>query len=447
MFNRTQIFFSVLGIIHGYNWRKLRKFVYEFQYWDDDSIRQYQESRLQKLINHAYHNVAYYRKQFDQLGIKPSEIQSLEDLEKIPVIDKETVRDNRNDFMAKNFKSFKPVSRATGGTTGLAFKFYSDRYSWALNWAVKMRTFNQGGYEPGKHKLGVLAGGSLLPQNKGSLKKRLWRWIMNYHSMPISHMTDQTLETYLSELKAKRIKFLRGYPTAIYTLAKYIDSKGETLPLTAIFTTAEMLYQHHRAMFRRVFLCETFNEYGAGDGLGKAHDCQLHNAMHLAPELSITNIVNPKGTEVENDQEGELVFTSLVDFAMPFIRYKPGDLAVKCTDKCTCGANTPIIKEVIGRSSDLIELSNGRRINGLSIPFEAWTEQVEKFQIVQTDYDKVELNIIPKPEFGPKEKAQAQKVMEFHCGEGIMVKINIVDYIEVPISGKFRYVISKFNFN
>lgn len=333
----------------------------------------------------------------------------------------------------------------TGGTTGLAFKFYVDRYTWLLNWAIKLRTFKEANYIYGIDKLAVLAGGSLVPQNSKGWKKTLWHKIMNFYAFPISHMTDESMMKVYETFKEKNIKHLRGYPTAIFTFAKFLDQNQLKLPLISIMTTAEMLYPEHRQMFEKVFQTKTYDVYGAGDGSGQANDCEKHQGMHLCNELSITHIIDDNGLEVSDQEEGELVFTSLHDFAMPLIRYCPGDRAIKSLRSCSCGRTSPLIEKIIGRSSDLIELSNGRKLNGLSIPFEAWTEDVERFQIVQTHANRLELNIIPTASFTEKHKKQAEDVIKYHAGEGIEVVVNLVEDIPLPKSGKLRYVISLIN--
>ena len=441
----TNIFFTIYAFISGFNWRKIKHTVASFPYLPQEKVKQIQTDQLLKLIHHAYHQVPFYTYWFDKHKITPADIKSIDDLKKIPVINKKVIAEHRDKTLAVNYKQFKPVARMTGGTTGLAFKFYVDRYTWLLNWAVKLRTFKEAGYNYGHDKLAVLAGGSLIPQNSKSWKKTVWHWIMNFYAFPISHMTDETMHKIYQTIKKERIKHLRGYPTAIYTFAKYLNEQNLNLPLKSIMTTAEMLHPFHREMFLKVYKCHTYDVYGAGDGSGQANDCELHLGMHLCNELSITEIINEQGSEVGNQEEGELVFTSLNDFAMPLIRYKPGDRAIKSTRLCSCGRTSPIIEKIIGRTSDLIELSNGRKLNGLSIPFEAWTEEIEQFQIVQTAKDALELNLIPKKSFTEKHKEEALELMKFHAGEGIKIQVNIVEHIALPKSGKLRYVISLVN--
>jgi len=155
------------------------------------------------------------------------------------------------------------------------------------------------------------------------------------------------------------------------------------------------------------------------------------------------HIVDESGQEVKAGDTGEVVLTSLYNYSMPFIRYAPGDMAIKSDKKCDCGRSFPMIDKIIGRSSDIIKLINGRVINGLSIPFEELTTEVEKFQIVQEASDRVEVLLVPRGELTQEHIESIEKMLSFHCGEEVKVKAKIVDSIEVPKSEKFRYVISK----
>ncbi len=445
MINRSKLVFFLLGKKYGFNFNKYYDFVSKSQYWSKEQIENYQNEKLQKIIRHAYENVKFYKNQFDELGLKPKDIKSKDDLKKLPVIDKKVVADNFEDFLSNDFDKRKKLRRHTGGTTGLAFEFYNDIDSWALNWATKVRAYEWAGFSLGKDKLGVLAGGSLLPQDSMSLKDRLWRKMNNFYSMPITRMNDSIMKGYLKEIKKQEIKFLRGYPTAIYTLAKFAVDSGFQYELKAVFTTAEMLYEHHREMVKKAFNCEVYNEYGCGEGMAKAYECDMHNGLHLSICTSIVEILDNEKIEVEKDVEGEVVITSLNDYAMPFIRYAPGDRAIKGDDHCECGRQLPKIKKIIGRSSDIIRFSNGNVLNGLSIPFEAWTETIKQFQIIEIDQDAIEVLFIPTKYFRNEHEEQAYKIMKYQCGPNVRINIKKVEFIPVPSSGKFRYVISKKN--
>ena len=140
-------------------------------------------------------------------------------------------------------------------------------------------------------------------------------------------------------------------------------------------------------------------------------------------------------------EEGEIVLTSFFNYSLPFIRYAPGDYAIKHNgDTCKCGRNLPLIKKIIGRTSDIIKLSNGRFLNGLSIPLE--TLNIERFQIIQTKQDELLIKIV-KGSASKQDIDNVYKVVKYHAGEGIHTNLEVVKEIPLPRSGKFRFVISE----
>jgi len=444
MLKRRDLVFYFLGKKYGFNFREHYDIVMENQYWKADQIHDYQLGEVKKILHHAWDNVPYYRRKFTELGFHPGDFKELSDLKKLPILRKEEIYNFFGDFLAKDYKQYHPMERFTGGTTGMAFPYYQDLNSWAQGWATKVRTFEWGGYTFGYHKLGVMAGGSLLPQGKSTFKKKFWQYLNNYYPMPIMHFTDEIMTGYAEGMKKHKVRFLRGYPSAIYTFAKFLRDKDAGMKLKAVFTTAEMLHDHQRELIEGVFQCKAFDTYGCGDGMGSANECEAHEGLHVNIETSLMSIVDKNGNDVSPGEEGEIILTSFNNLAMPFIRYAPGDMALVAEKECSCGRKLPLLKKIIGRTSDLIEFSNGRKLNGLSIPFEAYHNILVKFQIVQTDHDAVEVNLVKKDAYTDQDEKHILGIMRYHVGEGVRIKINYVNDIPLPKSGKFRYVISKY---
>ena len=263
--------------------------------------------------------------------------------------------------------------------------------------------------------------------------------------MPITQMTDEILEEYYQHLKKKHVRFLRGYPSTLTVLAEYVREHHGALPMKAVFTTAEMLLPHQRKVMEEVFGCKLFDTYGCGDGMGHATECEQHGELHVCEDCSVMQIVDENGKEVHDGEEGEIVLTALYNYGFPFIRYAPGDMAVKSEKKCACGRETKMIRVLNGRSSDNFKLANGKILNGLSLPFEELTEEVKQFQVVQEAKDRVELFVVPLRTISDARLAELKALLEYHCGEGIEINVKVVDEIELPHSGKIRYVISKVN--
>lgn len=440
---KSKLALFLLGKKEGFNMSAMRRFVHETESWSQSDWTKYHNEHIPALIEHTYAHVPFYRQLWDKAGINPSEIHTVADLEKLPIVRKHDLIAHLEKFKADDIASYPMIHHHTGGTTGTPCAYYMDRYSWALNWALKMQTFVWAGYHYGEDTLGVMAGGSLTPGKKAGWKHQLWRYVNNYYSMPVTQLTDEKLDEYYQHLKTHHINFLRGYPSTIYTLAEYIDRVYGTLPMQAVFTTAEMLLPHQRTLMEKVFACHLYDTYGCGDGMGHATECDAHGELHVMEHCSVMQIVDSKGNEVGDGDEGEIVLTDLYNFGFPFIRYAPGDRAIKSTKKCACGRQTKMIRTLLGRTADNFKLANGRVLSAFSLPFEELTGEVKQFQVVQEKVDRVVLLLVPKVEISIDRQNELKELLQFHCGDGIEVEVQVVDHIELPSSGKTRYIVTK----
>lgn len=438
----TNLVFYLLGKKNGFDMRSNLKLVQESQFWTPEQMEAYQMKHLRRLLAHAYRHVPFYRDAFDRLDLKPSDIRSTTDLCWLKPLRKKDILARPEAFMADNSADFSKRKHVTGGTTGELLTYYQDSRAWALNWALKLRTFEWAGFSYGRDRLGVMAGGSLNPQRSTSLGNLIWRKVNNCFSMPITHLDDETMETYYKQLKLQHIRFLRGYPSALSAFARFLCEKGRSFPMRAVFSTAEILYPYQREAIRQVFECEVYDTYGCSDGMGHATECELHDGLHVCPEASIMQVVDTDGNPVAPGEEGEVVLTSLFDYSMPLIRYTPGDRAVVKPVRCPCGRGGMMLERITGRVTDVFQLPNGRVLNGLSIPFEELNKDLAQFQIVQEALDHVVVIIVPRKTIKTNVVETIKRVMRHHCGEGITIEVCIAESIEVPPSGKFRYIVS-----
>ena len=442
---RSQLVFNLLGKRYGFDLTNMVSFVGENQFWSDDQIYAYQFEQLKKLISHAYLKVHYYHKVMNDLGMKPGDFKCIDDLKHFPIIGKDDIMHDYDSFLASGFKEYHPMERSTGGTTGVPFKYYNDVYSWGLNWATKIRTFSWGGYRFGEDRIAVLKGGSMLGKGDFSPVTRFWKYLHNYYTIPIINMTPETMDFHFRKIVSGKIRFIRGFPSALYTFSKYLASKGVTYPMKGVFTSAEMLYDYQRQVIEQVFGHYIIDAYGCGDGMAGANQCELHDGYHANIETCYMEITDDSGESTPPGAEGNVVVTSLHDYAMPLIRYAPGDMAIPSRTKCKCGRNLPLLSRIIGRSADLFHLPNGRVLNGLSIPFEDWFEKIEKFQLIQEKTDLVVLRLVPKENYTPADEKHMYKLLAHNLGEGVTIKLDYVDHIDNTAAGKFRYIISRVN--
>ena len=132
-------------------------------------------------------------------------------------------------------------------------------------------------------------------------------------------MTKDVMFHYTRQIIKKKIFILRGYPSALFTFANYLEKENISIPLKCIITTAEVLYPGQRKLFERIFKCKTFDTYGCTDGNGNASECEVHADLHISFENGIMEIV--KNNEEGKDNEGgEILFTAFNNYSLPFIR-------------------------------------------------------------------------------------------------------------------------------
>jgi len=441
-------FYRIFDLAYGTGIIDKYESLMEMQYWFEGKIREYQEEKLKAIVTHAYNNVEYYHTLFDRIGIKPADIRHREDLEKIPLISREDLQNNSRIFMSKDISVRKVFKMHTSGTTGIALQHVLDREAWAWLKAISLRNWSWAGWNF-TDKVGLMTVAGSSSQQKGNFKNKIWLNVQNLVPIEIMHMDEAIIRENLRKIEKYRITHLRGYPSGIYSMALFIQKLDIKMEMKSVMTTAEVLYPYQRKVIEDVFGCRVFDAYGTHDGCVSSGECERHKGLHLHFEPSIVQIVDPAGRSVPNGREGDVVATALFNYAMPLIRYKVNDRATMSKEPCSCGRNTPLIKHILGRSSEIFRLPNGRIFNGLSMPLEDYNS-IEFFQIVHAEPDRIDINIIGKNEMEEdlqKDIKDIQRLITFHAGEGMRVNINLVEKMEYSRGGKFRYVISKVNYD
>ena len=140
----------VLDFWRGTKMLRCLKALEQSQWWPRDRILELQNKRLRWLIRHAYENVPYYRRLFDERALKPGDIKRAQDLVKLPVLTKRLIWDNFDDMMAQGVPSKEVIPQSTGGSTGETLKFYSTKdayYNWG--YAAAQRAYSWAGHEVG----------------------------------------------------------------------------------------------------------------------------------------------------------------------------------------------------------------------------------------------------------------------------------------------------------
>ncbi len=336
--------------------REKLDFLLESQYWPLHQIRDYQWSKLQILIRHAYDNVPYYRHLFNQLNLIPEAITSLDDFSKLPVLTKTDIQGSFDQLIATGRDVSSLELNSTGGSTGVPLNFYQDEQyvQWAD--AARIRAWC---YMPGAKEsdLEAVLWGAVRDIGQGiSFKKMLHNLLRERVLMLNTFDLDaSSLKTYLKYYNLTKPALIRGYASSLYFVACYIEQHGLNIHKPkAVISSTEVLHQRMRQVIERVFECKVFDSYGCREISQIATECDAHNGLHIVFENQIVELV-----------DNDIIVTNLNNHIMPFLRYKVGDLASSIdSSPCSCGRQSPRIVSLMGRDNDNIELPSGKVING-----------------------------------------------------------------------------------
>jgi phenylacetate-CoA ligase len=428
---------------YGHQWERRVKHILNSETWSPEERREFQDRQLRAILK-ASSRSPYYRELYRTLGINPEDIRNVEDIVRLPLLDKPTVREQGDALLTAPVPQQHWLHGHTSGTTGSPLGLWYDRETcWQTN-AVDQRQKIWAGMT-GREWLGVLLGRIVVP-----LKQRrppYWRanhvhkqvWFSSFH------MSSENLPLYVSEIRRRGLRFLEGYPSTLYILASQVLSRRDRLPMQAVLTSSETLHQIQRDTIEKAFECQIFDFYGLAERVAFAGECQSHDGLHLAEEFAYIEVVDDEGQVVPDGTPGFLVGTSLHNRAMPMIRYRTSDVTSIRTDPCPCGRTLRRIEPIRTKAEDVVVTPDGRMISPsvLTHPFKP-LESVTKSQIIQEQLDWIRVLVVSGSAALPEaERSHLLTALRDRLGDGIRVEIEEVDDITPEPSGKFRWVISR----
>jgi phenylacetate-CoA ligase len=386
--------FDVYFRTKGFHAPQIWKFLEKSQWWSHEEIQKFQDERLKMLIKYVYKYVPYYRKIMDERRLKPSDIQKTDDLIKFPVLTKESFRKNWRELVSDKANSLRTTIRKTGGSTGHPIRIINDYSNSAWENAAFRRGLGFAGYNLGEPII-KLTGGTLgAPESYLNRLKDRFSGVVFLSALEISH---DTIYNYVMQIKKSKAKFLRGYPSAIYLMAKILDDANLKIPLKAVFPTAEMLYGYQRRSMKKIFEGDVHNQYGFNECNSIAIECEAHAGLHVSDEhVFLESLIDTD--RVAEGEMGALTLTTFHNYATPFIRYQNGDIiSLNRSAMCTCKRGLSRITKIHGRSNDLLLAKDGRLVTATFIPrfcVNADLRGIEQFQIIQENKDIIHVNII-----------------------------------------------------
>jgi phenylacetate-CoA ligase len=408
---------------------ELRKNVHK----DPLELKALQLQKLGKLLVHAYKNIDYYRRLFEKHGFNPNRVQSVEDLRKIPILEKSDIQKNFDSVISKKADKRKLTIHATSGSTGMPLKIFGDRTSEAYNRALRYRSYTENGLRPKDIVAEITS-----PKN------------VNYHKLPIqkfgffrryklSILDDQTdLFERMNHIKPDIIEC---YPSVLNLITQTCNKRDLQFRPKVIFTIAELLLPAWRRNIVSFFDCDVRDVYGSVEFHRLAWECEKHEGYHLDTDVHVIEFLDAQNNPVSTG-DGYIVVTGLYNYAFPLIRYKIGELAKLKEEKCSCGRSLPLIDSIQGREDDYIKLPSGKTISPRRINLLDSVEGIKEYVTVQVKRDLIKVQAVKNQGFRDDIiDSIKSRIREGCLDEPIEVRVELVGKIRRN-AGKIRTVIS-----
>jgi phenylacetate-CoA ligase len=422
---------------------------------DRDSLRKMQGIRLKNMVEYVYHNTPFYRKKMQELDITPDDIQSIDDIVKLPFTTKFDLRDNYPFGLCATPMSQIVRIHASSGTTGKPVVVGYTRKDLAVWSECLARCFTAYGADKsdifqvsygyglftgglGAHAGAEYIGASVIPMSSGNTEKQI---------------------LLMHDFGATVLCCTPSYALFIADALRDSGINRDEIKLRVGAFGAEPWTESMRKDIEEKLGIKAYDIYGlseiAGPGIG--FECEYQNGTHLCEDHYFPEIINPQTLEpVAPGQPGELVFTHLTKEGMPLLRYRTRDLTALHYDKCSCGRTLVRMDRILGRSDDMLII---RGVNVFPTQIEEVILECVEFEphyMLTVDRvnntDTMELKVEVRPEFYSDEikvmlELRKKLVSRLQSVLGLGVEVKLVEPRSIERStGKAKRVIDKRSF-
>ncbi len=397
--------------------------------------RAWQERYLRKIVLYAYTNVPLWKCLLDERGVAPDAIQTLGDLSKLPVI-------NKQSFVGKVVEDYIDSTRltrsfwyVTSGTSGSPFTFMMSEHACDLKFVdfaiLRFMWWRGSAYD----RLSSVRLARIKIREKEQ-PDRLFVPVDGYLKDPaaavhkIVAFNPEVLTSYPSIL-LDLARHLRDNPTLARPKPTYVLSFGETLAPSA------------RSFITEILGTEVYDRYGLEEIGAVGGECSAHNGFHINTESVIVEVTDDSYEAVSEGTEGRLIMTDLFNTGMPFIRYDTEDRGVISYEPCVCGLQSPRLW-IKGRYSAYLTFPE-RRIHHLEFDgaMDGFMNLILQYQIVKKSDTLIVARIIRGPAFRDDIQERVRSSLARVVGDAIRISVEIVAELPITERGKSRIVVDE----
>ena len=318
-----------------------------------DYLHAVQSARLIKTVKRCYENIPFYKAKFDEMGLKPEDIHSIDDISKLPFTVKQDLRDHYPFGLFAVPREELVRVHASSGTTGKQTvvgytKGDIDRWSECTARALTAAGATSSDYVHVSYGYGLFTGGMGL--HYGAEK-------LGATAIPVSSGNTKRQVQILQDFGSNVLCCTPSYALFIAETLKEMNVDPSELPLRIGIFGAEPWSENMRTQLENMLKIKAYDIYGLSEiaGPGVAYECCEQSGMHICEDYFYPEIVDPVTLKPLPDGEyGELVFTCIGKEALPLLRYRTRDISAITHEKCSCGRTRVKMLRPKGRSDDML---------------------------------------------------------------------------------------------
>lgn len=410
----------------------------ERSFWSRERIQEYRNQQLQTFVHHCATTVPFYRRRFQESGISPNQIRTLEDLQCLPILTKSEVQEHYAELISDVVPKQQQVIAHTSGTTGGGLRFATTLEAMQKQWATWWRYRGWHGIDL-ETWCGYFGGRSVVPLPQA--QPPFWR--SNYPGKQILfsayHMSPHYLDAYINAIRRKQPPWLHGYPSLLTLLATHLlESKIDLgYEIRWITIGAENLLPQQSTLIERAFGVLPIQHYGCAEAVANISQCD-YGALHVDEDFAAVEFVpNPYSAGYK------IIGTNFTNPAVPLLRYDVQDIVDLAYEQiCPCGRPGRIVTQIDGRQEDYVVLKNGSRLGRMDHVFKDMIH-IKEAQIYQKMPGEITLRIVRSPNFTQTDSELLLQETQKRVGNDTSIQIEYVDQLKRSRTGKLRFVVSE----
>ncbi len=407
-----------------------------------DELNSVSLKNAKNIVKYAFENSTFYNKKYSKEGFHPNDFKTWSDFQKLPILEKHEIRENRKQIITKTTKLNNLIPTATGGSTGEPLQIYHDKKLYFWTFALYYRQLRWQDISIKDKHLGIWRTKDEASNNVKNINLYSTLRYSNF-ILDARKMTESSMDRAVKEIFRQKPKYIYSYVGGAEVFADYILKNRITLPnvFKAIFTTSSPISESIRLKIEKAFNTKVIDQYGSTEILSLACEKDVKGKLYTFSDLRKIETVNNSLIQTNNHESGSVLVTDYVNKAFPLIRYRNGDMASFYEKEPTIGL--PSLNKINGRVSENFSMKNELIVDGsyLTTIFDDIPHLVKRFLVKQESKESIlfKLETESNDDF---EKACRKIVgdLDFLIKDGIKLSFS-QEKIESNDAGKVRYII------